>query len=108
MAQQSNAWDSAPTESKRQPNLSAKPRNAYLDRLGLSVEELFHHALAVLHDPTYREANAGALRMEWPRIPLPGWPDGDAPGGRRRVAQPPQPGAGRWPPCWTRRRRCRG
>ena len=33
----------------------------------------------MLHDPAYREANAGALRMEWPRIPLPGWPDGDAP-----------------------------
>ena len=44
------------------------------------MEDLFHHALAVLHDPAYREANAGALRMEWPRIPLPGWPDGDAPG----------------------------
>ena len=38
------------------------------------VEDLFHHVLAVLHDPAYREANAGALRMEWPRIPLPGWP----------------------------------
>ena len=34
----------------------------------------------MLHDPAYREANAGALRMEWPRIPLRGWPDGDAPG----------------------------
>ena len=48
----------------------------YLDRLGLGVEDLFHHVLASLHDPAYREANAGALRMEWPRIPLPGWPDG--------------------------------
>ena len=38
----------------------------------------FHHVLATLHDPGYREANAGALRMEWPRIPLPGWPDGNA------------------------------
>ena len=28
--------------------------------------------LAVLHAPAYREANAGALRMGWPRIPLPG------------------------------------
>ena len=46
----------------------------YLDRLGLGVEDLFHHVLAVLHDPAYRKANAGALRMEWPRIPLPGWP----------------------------------
>ena len=59
----------------RRPNLSAKAQ-AYLDRLGLGVEDLFHHALAVLHDPAYREANSGALRMEWPRIPLPGWPNG--------------------------------
>ena len=60
----------------RRPNLSPAAQ-LYLDRLGLGVEDLFHHVLAVLHDPAYREANAGALRMEWPRIPLPGWPDGD-------------------------------
>ena len=36
--------------------------------------------LAVLHDPAYRDANAGALRMEWPRIPIPGWLDGDEDG----------------------------
>ena len=64
--------------TQRRPNLSAAAQR-YLDRLGLGVEDLFHHALAVLHDPAYREANAGALRMEWPRIPLPGWPDDDAP-----------------------------
>ena len=64
---------------QRRPNLSAAAQR-YLDRMGLGVEDLFHHALAVLHDPTYRETNAGALRMEWPRIPLPGWPDSDAPG----------------------------
>ena len=64
---------------RRRPNLSAAAQR-YLDRLGLGVEELFHHALAVLHDPAYREANAGALRMEWPRIPVPGWPEGDAHG----------------------------
>ena len=56
-------------------NLSGTAQR-YLDRLGLGVEDLFHHVLATLHDPAYREANAGALRMEWPRIPLPGWPDG--------------------------------
>ena len=50
----------------------------YLDRLGLGVEDLFYHVLAVLHDPDYRQSNAGALCMEWPRIPLPGWPDGEA------------------------------
>ena len=71
--------------AQRRPNLSAVAQR-YLDRLGLGVEELFHHALAVLHDPAYREANAGALRMEWPRIPLPGWPDGDAPGAANELA----------------------
>ena len=65
--------------TQRRPNLSAAAQR-YMDRLGLGVEDLFHHALAVLHDPAYREANAGALRMEWPRIPLPGWPDGETPG----------------------------
>ena len=77
-------------EAGRRPNLSDAAQR-YLDRLGLGVEDLFHHALATLHDPAYREANSGALRMEWPRIPLPGWPDGDADGaadelGRRRRA----------------------
>ena len=64
---------------RRRPNLTGRAE-AYLDRLGLEVEDLFHHVLAVLHDPAYREANAGALRMEWPRIPLPDWPKGKAPG----------------------------
>ena len=70
---------------QRRPNLSDAAQR-YLDRLGLGVEDLFHHALAVLHDPSYRKANAGALRMEWPRIPLPGWPDGDAPGAAEELA----------------------
>ena len=66
------------------PNLSS-PAQRYLDNLGLSVEHLFHHILAALHDPTYREANAGALRMEWPRIPLPDWPNGEAEGAREEL-----------------------
>ncbi len=64
-------------DTDRRPNLSGAARR-YLDRLGLDVEDLFHHVLATLHDPAYREANAGALRMEWPRIPLPGWPDSES------------------------------
>ena len=70
---------------QRRPNLSAAAQR-YLDRLGLGVEDLFHHALAVLHDPGYRETNAGALRMEWPRIPLAGWPDGDTQGAAEELA----------------------
>ena len=69
----------------RRPNLSASVQR-YLERLGLGVEDLFHHVLATLHDPAYREANAGALRMEWPRIPLPGWPEGGADGAAETVA----------------------
>ena len=70
---------------QRRPNLSASARN-YLDRLGFGVEDLFHHVLATLHDPTYREANAGALRMQWPRIPLPGWPNGKEAGAAEKLA----------------------
>ena len=67
----------AQSDGSHRANLSGTAQR-YLDRLNLGVEDLFHHVLAVLHDPAYREANAGALRMEWPRIPLPGWPDGNA------------------------------
>ncbi len=72
--------------TSRRPNLSPAAQR-YLERLGATVEDLFHHVLAILHDPAYREANAGALRMEWPRIPLPGWPDGDAPDAADRLAE---------------------
>ena len=61
----------------RRPNLSGIALQ-YLKFTGAAADDLFHHVLATLHDPAYREANAGALRMEWPRVPLPGWPDGDA------------------------------
>ena len=65
--------------TQRRPNLSLTAQH-YLDALGLDVEDLFHHVVATLHDPEYRVANAGALRMDWPRIPLPGWPDGKTDG----------------------------
>ena len=72
-----DGFDIDGTDSPRRPNLSLSARH-YLDRLGLSVEDLFHHVIATLHDPGYRTANAGALRMEWPRVPLPGWPSSTA------------------------------
>ena len=73
-------------DGARHPNVSATARR-YLDRLGCDVEDLFHHVLATLHDPAYRDSNAGALRMEWPRIPLPGWPDGEVEGATEALAE---------------------
>ncbi len=71
-----DAWGADAGATPR-PNVSGAAQR-YLDRLGASVEDLFHHVLATLHDPAYRAANAGALRMEWPRIPLPGWSDNES------------------------------
>ena len=63
-------------ETAPRPNLSTAAR-AHLQSLGLQADApasaavLFHHALATLHSPAYRAANAGALRQDWPRLPLP-------------------------------------
>ena len=65
------------TGTQRRPNLS-NAAQSYLERLGADLMDLFHHVIAVLHDPFYMEANADALRAEGPRIPLPGWPNGEA------------------------------
>jgi hypothetical protein len=47
--------------------------NEYLASLRLAnkPDALFYHTLAVLHAPLYRAENAGALRQDWPRVPLP-------------------------------------
>ena len=52
------------------PNL-ARAAAAFLSARGLGVEDLFHQALAILHAPAYRQENASALRMDWPRLPVP-------------------------------------
>ena len=68
--------DTELTESVPRQNLSTAVRR-YLEDMELGVEDLFYHILAILHDPAYRRTNAGALRMGWPRIPLPNWGDDD-------------------------------
>ena len=72
--------------TQHRPNLSLSAQH-YLDSMGAGVEDLFHHVIATLHDPAYRTANAGALRMAWPRIPLPGWPNGVADGAADALAE---------------------
>ena len=71
---------------KHRPNLSGVAQS-YLERLGASTEDLFLHVLSVLHNPTYNQTNADALRAEGPRIPLPGWPDGKADGAAEALAK---------------------
>ena len=71
---------------QRRPNLSGAVQS-YLKRLSVSVKDLFHHVFAVLHDSTYNQVNADALRAEGPRVPLPGWPDGEAEGAAEALAQ---------------------
>ena len=44
---------------------------AYLHEKGCDELTLAHHVVAVLHGVAYRHENAGALRQDWPRIPLP-------------------------------------
>ncbi|MFZ1494034.1 MAG: type ISP restriction/modification enzyme [Candidatus Competibacter denitrificans] len=53
-----------------QPNLS-KAAADYLVRLESDAPTLFHHIVAVLHAPAYCADSAGALKQDWPRIPLP-------------------------------------
>jgi predicted helicase len=52
------------------PNIS-QSLGDFLDRRKLKVETIFNHITAILHSPRYRIENAGALRMDWPRVPVP-------------------------------------
>ena len=72
--------------TRRRPNLSSAAQH-YLAQSGCQIDDLFYHTLAVLHDPKYHEQNGDALRMDWPRIPLPGWPDGFADGAADTLAE---------------------
>jgi hypothetical protein len=56
-------------ESSR-PNLSDGAMK-YLHELQCKPEDIFYHALGTLNSVTYRADNAGALRQDWPRVPLP-------------------------------------
>jgi hypothetical protein len=57
-------------DAQAHANLSTKAEE-YLASVGESHEALFFHAIAILHSPAYRTENQGALRQDWPRIPLP-------------------------------------
>ena len=81
-----DSWEAKGEIKKCRLNLSATARS-YLERLEANVMDLVHHAITVLHDPTYNRRNADALRAEGPRIPLPNWPDGQAEGAANALAR---------------------
>lgn len=56
------------------PNLSASAI-VLLSEITGNKEDLFFHALAIMHSPQYRTENAGALLDDWPRIPMPATAD---------------------------------
>jgi Type ISP C-terminal specificity domain len=72
-------FDDAISPNQRDANLTDMARS-YLGQLFSSApsvavdqqaEALFYHSLAIMHAPRYRAENAGALRQDWPRVPLP-------------------------------------
>jgi predicted helicase len=63
-------------DGDRKPKTTIKPNlsdaaAAYSAGLRVKPDTLFYHTLAVLHSPEYRVENSGALRQDWPRVPLP-------------------------------------
>ena len=69
-------WSGEMGEQKSSRNLSELGAG-YLSGLGYSdldsgLEDLFYHALAIGYSGEYRLENADGLRIDWPRIPLPG------------------------------------
>jgi hypothetical protein len=60
-----------PSHAPSVPNLSDESV-AYLHSVEWAQSDaVFMHVVAVLHSPAYSRENAGALRQDWPRVPLP-------------------------------------
>jgi predicted helicase len=43
----------------------------HVAKINLKPEAIFSHVISILHAPSYRSENLGALRMDWPRVPIP-------------------------------------
>ncbi len=67
---QNSLLDEPVAPAEYHPNLT-QPATEYLARLDADASALFHHLVAILHAPAYRADNAGALKQDWPRVPLP-------------------------------------
>jgi len=66
--------NAAPLYQSKQDSLQAnlsERANKFLIKLGCKPEDIFYSTLATLSSVQYSSENAGALRQDWPRIPLP-------------------------------------
>jgi hypothetical protein len=59
------------TDAPEEVNLSAAMQKFAVDR-SQQPQNLFFSVAANLHAPEFRAENEGALRMDWPRVPIPG------------------------------------
>lgn len=60
-------------KNTKQINLTQSTQ-ALLTSNALRSDTIFYHIVATLHAPVYRVENQGALRMDWPRVPVPADP----------------------------------
>jgi hypothetical protein len=65
-----NSLYAARNEDPWEPNLSDHAKR-FLGVIVADPDSLFFHTLGLLNSPKYRVENAGALRQNWPRVPLP-------------------------------------
>jgi len=74
--QQHSLFSDSASGSGIRPNVSPEA-HAYLTWIGMpdGAEVLLLAALSIMHAPAYAAENSGALRQDWPRIPLPGSKD---------------------------------
>jgi hypothetical protein len=64
--------DPGPMHADEPPRPNHSPdAEQYLAHVGADHEALFFHVVATLHSPAYKFRNQGALKQDWPRIPLP-------------------------------------
>jgi hypothetical protein len=49
-----------------------KPLSDFVQKAGLNQGAIFYLTISIIHAPAYRSENLGALRISWPRVPIPG------------------------------------
>jgi Type ISP C-terminal specificity domain len=66
-----NGGSMASVQSHRSKANLTRSSARYLNERQLPDHDFFYHVVAVVHAPLYRSENSSALRMGWPRTPVP-------------------------------------